>query len=767
MTIREFAEMQRNRGHAYGLLRVGDRQANLRRAIACYEKALRVYTREDFPEEWADLQYDLADAHHNLPGDDRQANLQDAIACYEKALQVYTPKGEVWAMTQRRLGDAYRELPSGDRQANLEKAIRFYQAALEVYTPSDFPAVWAMLQFCLAEAFQDLPQVDRQSNLRSASTHFQSALQVYTRKAFPGEWAMTQRRLGDLSASLRYEDRPFPAGPFLSRDEHNPYAYSEATPDQDRPPPNIRDAIFYFQAALQVYTREDYPLAWASTQFALGNAFRAAAGSDRQANLEQAMSCYQGVLLVYTLESAPVEWARTQLYLGDTYRALASGGQLTRSEQAIACYEQALQVYNRQDFPAEWSTIQNNMDAMKSAQARERLGEARVLRSAGDLQVSRREQVDALESYRQALAIFRRLGRRDEEARILCRIADLQLVMDSKQRDSARQTYLQALVLFQGVGDASGEAEALRGLDRLEEAASQQKRAPGPFDENGAMDHTPPFASSYMPSAQQGYPPPAAAAPVQQPYGMPAMPQGYPPPSRPRRSLRRSIIPAVLALVIVIGGVGAFLEISSTASITANTGATATAAAASPYLPFTRLALFDHLVGGNSAWDEGSACQFTSDGYRVSSVGAGFFQMCLNTRQFGEFAYQATMNIIDGECGGLIFKYVDAANFQLFVVCQNGTYNLANRARGKWSYLYAAAMPSSAIKRGVDQLNVVAVVARGNAIAMYVNGQKIDATSRAALTRSAFSQGRFGLLASGEGKATAVIYGDVKIWTAP
>jgi hypothetical protein len=44
---------QHNLGNAYFELPTGDRSENLRRAIACYENALRVYTETEFPYNWA------------------------------------------------------------------------------------------------------------------------------------------------------------------------------------------------------------------------------------------------------------------------------------------------------------------------------------------------------------------------------------------------------------------------------------------------------------------------------------------------------------------------------------------------------------------------------------------------------------------------------------------------------------------------------------------------------------------------------------------
>ncbi len=66
----------------------GDREANLREAIACYQAALEVSTREAFPVDWAMMQNNLGNAYSELPGGDREANLREAIACYQAALRI-------------------------------------------------------------------------------------------------------------------------------------------------------------------------------------------------------------------------------------------------------------------------------------------------------------------------------------------------------------------------------------------------------------------------------------------------------------------------------------------------------------------------------------------------------------------------------------------------------------------------------------------------------------------------------------------------------
>src|SRR5690349_17545824 len=51
-----YLQLQSNLGNAYSDLLTGDRAANLRRAISCYEEALRFWTPEMVPHDYATTQ---------------------------------------------------------------------------------------------------------------------------------------------------------------------------------------------------------------------------------------------------------------------------------------------------------------------------------------------------------------------------------------------------------------------------------------------------------------------------------------------------------------------------------------------------------------------------------------------------------------------------------------------------------------------------------------------------------------------------------------
>ena len=115
---------------------LGERVANLRSAITCYESALIVYNHDEFPFQWSGIQNNLGIVYNDLHSGDREANLRFAIACFESALTIWTRDDfpSDWAMAQNNLGIAYRNLRSGDLEANLRRAIACFESALTVQT---------------------------------------------------------------------------------------------------------------------------------------------------------------------------------------------------------------------------------------------------------------------------------------------------------------------------------------------------------------------------------------------------------------------------------------------------------------------------------------------------------------------------------------------------------------------------------------------------------------------------------------------------------
>jgi serine/threonine protein kinase len=184
-----------------------------------------------------------------------------------------------------------------------------------------------------------------------------------------------------------------------------------------------------------------------------------------------------------------------------------------------------------------------------------------------------------------------------------------------------------------------------------------------------------------------------------------------------------------------------------------------------PYPPFGALTLNDALFDNSQGyrWDDyptndvGGACQFTEGGYHSSASNVKYLNWCnAKTTNFSNFAFEVQMRIIQGDCGGVIYRFDPKINgaFYLFTVCQNGRYTLW---KGYSNELIDNS--SSAIHTGRYQSNLIAVVANGSTLDLYVNNEKIDSVSD-----STYSQGEIGVVAFNK-SPTEVVFSNAKVWT--
>ena len=200
----EWAEIHSNLVIAYGYRIRGDQVENAELAIKAGKAAMQVFTRDQSPEGWGKIQNNLGIVYrdacggqsHRITGD-KAENLEKAIACYQNALSIRTREDlrELWAQTQMNLASAYRYSNTAE---NVEMGIAANQSALQVYTKAAFPTNWAEVHINLANAYLHRIHGDRSENLEKAIAAHKGALQVFTKEEFPRQWAMAQMNLGNV-----------------------------------------------------------------------------------------------------------------------------------------------------------------------------------------------------------------------------------------------------------------------------------------------------------------------------------------------------------------------------------------------------------------------------------------------------------------------------------------------------------------------------------------------------------------------------------------
>jgi pSer/pThr/pTyr-binding forkhead associated (FHA) protein len=319
-------------------------------------------------------------------------------------------------------------------------------------------------------------------------------------------------------------------------------------------------------------------------------------------------------------------------------------------------------------------------------------------------------------------------------------------------------------------------------------AQSQQSYTPPPSVPPGYQAPPP----VYNP-AQPAYPPPVSQAPS----------YSAAPPQAPRQPKRRStgmiVLIAAIVLILIVASAGllvvhnnqvqldnqhatatavqgshltATAQVFATQTAVVNAQATATASVVAanpnPYPPNSgTLVLLDPLKDNSAGynWAEqtvGSSgnCGFNGGAYHVSDTTTNFFVYCVaGNTNYSDFAYQVTMTIDKGDCGGIVFRAdVSTSSFYNFVVCQAGALELSVFSNNNGKVLIQP-KDSTAIKTGLNQQNVIGVVAQGSSINLYINNQNVGS-----VTDSTLTSGSIGAVAEAVNIASDAAYNNAKVW---
>ena len=278
-------------------------------------------------------------------------------------------------------------------------------------------------------------------------------------------------------------------------------------------------------------------------------------------------------------------------------------------------------------------------------------------------------------------------------------------------------------------------------------------------------------------------------------------PSPVPPPTAPTPAPKKSgrgriLLLAIIAVVVVLvaaGIIGAIAVNNTntqhanatataqtqaqhvTATAVVNTNLTATAVAITTTYPFSNKQVLNDPLTDNSKgfnWDEGTnttggACTFSGQSYHLFEKQSGYFNYCVaHNTNFMNFTYEVEMMVAQGDAGGLIFRANTSGQspaFYYFRLNQDGTY---------YFFLYVDSTATNArtlahgnatgFNTGLNQTNLISVVAKGSTLALYVNKQQVTS-----VTDSTFTSGQIGLTADYINSSTEVVYTNAKVWQLP
>ncbi len=303
------------------------------------------------------------------------------------------------------------------------------------------------------------------------------------------------------------------------------------------------------------------------------------------------------------------------------------------------------------------------------------------------------------------------------------------------------------------------------------------------------------YASPQTYSGQQFY----QEAPTLSQGNVQQSPGAYQPPSpQPQKrggpSIAMIVLLVVLALLVGTGGVIAYVALAHRPTQqTQTTTSTPTAAAtltttSAPTIPtittsdpqqlYTQAtsgtpALTDPLNSSNpNGWEAAPGygnCTFSGNAMHISATQAISKEtaaLCLaRSTNFGNFAYQVSTTISQGNATGIVFRagLLQAVGVYIFIISSNGDYVLGSgqySATSKGSFKLLAGGSSQAIKTGVNQSNLLTVIARGSTIYLYANQQYL-----ASVNDSTSSIGWIGVFGENTlGGPVDVAYSDIQVW---
>jgi len=184
----EAAETELNLGLAEQAL-AQNGMGKLADAIQHYQNALRVFTRQDFPQDFAVLHNNLAIAYLSMPMSDERGKMREALAVqsFEEVLKVINliDHPSEYAMINNNLGNALQYASSSHALANNLRAVEAYDEALKVRNSRDTPMEYANTIANKANVLRNLPDDPEElskgnhENLKQAFTLYEEARSIF------------------------------------------------------------------------------------------------------------------------------------------------------------------------------------------------------------------------------------------------------------------------------------------------------------------------------------------------------------------------------------------------------------------------------------------------------------------------------------------------------------------------------------------------------------------------------------------------------------
>lgn len=207
----EIAETQMNLGIVLqGLVEFN--KATIQEAIQIYYKATKIFTGENYPQEFAILQNNIAVAYLSLPLGPNKKKIRYGVVVqsFQSALKwvTITNHPSEYAMLQNNLANTLQYLPTSHPIENNLKALKAYDEALKVRTASDTPLEYANTIANKANVLFNLPdniehpEMGNTNNLERCRKYCEEAYAIFTHHKQVKQSCVVDSMLQDIQKKL-------------------------------------------------------------------------------------------------------------------------------------------------------------------------------------------------------------------------------------------------------------------------------------------------------------------------------------------------------------------------------------------------------------------------------------------------------------------------------------------------------------------------------------------------------------------------------------
>ncbi len=214
----EVAEVELNQGLVQQAL-TGFGRARITDAINAYQRSLRTFSRQAYPQEYAVLHNNLAIAYLSMPATDESGRMREALAVqsFEEVLKVINliDHPSEYAMINNNLGNALQVATSSHLLENNLRALAAYDEALRVRNPRDTPLEYAntiankanVLRHLVADPAQPMPEGTTAEPAAQALALVREAMALFERFGDAHKAALMSDTAAEIEAEIAQRPR--------------------------------------------------------------------------------------------------------------------------------------------------------------------------------------------------------------------------------------------------------------------------------------------------------------------------------------------------------------------------------------------------------------------------------------------------------------------------------------------------------------------------------------------------------------------------------